>query len=197
MKNFLIATAIAASAIVPSAAHAQSIPTAVIAVVDLDKVTSSCNACKTAATSLRSQVTSLQNRQQTLAGPLQTEGKSIQAAIDALKGKEPDAALKSRAQAWEAKRQQAAEEVGRQEQQIQANSDYVKRQIAEKLGPIYTQVMQRRGANLMVEIGTTLASGANLDVTNDVVTALNAALPSIQTTAPATTTTNRAQPQGR
>jgi hypothetical protein len=48
----------------------------------------------------------------------------------------------------------------------------------------------------MVEIGTTLASGANLDVTNDVLTALNAALPTIQTTAPAAAT-NRAQPQGR
>ena len=34
--------------------------------------------------------------------------------------------------------------------------------------------MQRRGANMMVEIGQTLASGASLDVTNDVLTALNA-----------------------
>lgn len=196
MKNLLIATSLAASAVLPTAAHAQSIPSAVVAVVDLDKVTSSCNACKTASASLRSQVTGLQSRQQTLAGPLQTEGKAIQAAIDGLNGKAPDAALKTRAQAWEAKRQQAAEEVARQEQQIQANSDYVKRQIAEKLGPIYTQVMQRRGANIMVEIGTTLASGANLDVTNDVLTALNTALPSIQTSAPAPAA-NRAQPQGR
>ena len=45
--------------------------------------------------------------------------------------------------------------------------------------------MTRRGANLMVEVGTTLASGASLDVTNDVLAALNAALPSVQTTAPA------------
>jgi outer membrane protein len=196
MKNLLIATSLAASAILPSAAQAQSIPSAVVAVVDLDKVTSACNACKTASAALRSQVTGLQSRQQALAGPLQTEGKSIQAAVDALNGKEPDAALKTRAQAWETKRQQAAEEIARQQQQIEANGEYVKRQIAAKLGPIYTQVMQRRGANIMVEIGTTLASGANLDVTNDVLTALNTALPAIQTTAPAAAT-NRAQPQGR
>lgn len=196
MKNLLIATSLAASVFVPAAANAQSIPSAVVAVVDLDKVTNSCNACRTASAALRSQVAALQSRQQTLAGPLQTEGKSIQAAVDALHGKEPDAALKTRAQAWEAKRQQATEEVTRQEQQIQANSEYVKRQIAEKLGPIYTQVMQRRGANIMVEIGSTLASGANLDVSNDVLAALNTALPTIQTTAPAPTT-NRGQPQGR
>ena len=101
MKKLLISASLAASAIVPSAAHAQAIPAAVVAVVDLDKVTSSCNACKTATATLRSQVTSLQSRQQTLAGPLQTEGKSIQDAVNALNGKEPDAALKARAQAWD------------------------------------------------------------------------------------------------
>ena len=52
------------------------------------------------------------------------------------------------------------------------------------------------GANIMVEIGTTLASGSALDVTNDVVTALNSALPTLQTTAPAAPA-NRTQPQGR
>ena len=197
MKRMLITASLAAAAIMPSAAHAQAIPGAVVAVVDLEKVTAECNACKTAAASLRSQVTSLQSRQQTLAGPLQAEGKSIQDAIDALNGKQPDAALKARAQAWETKRQQAAQEVARSEQQIQANNQYVQKQISDKLGPIYSSVMQRRGANMMVEIGQTLASGASLDVSNDVLTALNAALPAIQTTAPAAPATRTNQPQGR
>lgn len=196
MKNLLITASLATLAVVPSAAHAQAIPGAVVAVVDLEKITSDCNACKTAKVSLQSQLTSLQNRQAALAGPLQTEGKAIQDALNALNGKEPDAALKTRAQAWEAKRQQAADEVARGQQQIQANSQYAQKQIADKLGPIYSQVMQRRGANVMVEIGQTLASGATLDVTNDVLTALNAALPSIQTTAPAPVTRPN-QPQGR
>jgi Skp family chaperone for outer membrane proteins len=68
----------------------------------------------------------------------------------------------------------------------------VQKQIVDKLNPIYGQVMQRRGANVLVEQGTTLASGSALDVTNDVLAALNAALPTIQTTAP-TTTQNRSQ----
>jgi len=197
MKKLLITALLATAAMVPAAAHAQAIPGAVVAVVDLEKITANCNACRTAKAALQSQITSLQNRQATLAAPLQTEGKSIQTALDALNGKEPDAALKSRAQAWDAKRQQAAQEVARGEQQIQANNQYVQKQIADKLGPIYSQVMQKRGANVMVEIGQTLASGANLDVTNDVLTALNAALPSIQTTAPAAPVTRTNQPQGR
>jgi Skp family chaperone for outer membrane proteins len=193
MKKLLISASLAASLVLTSAAaQAQAIPGAVIAVVDLEKVTSDCNACKTASAALRSQATALQSRQQALATPLQTEQKSIQTAIDALNGKEPDAALKARVQAFQTKEQQAAQELQTQQAQVQRNQQYIQKQISDKLGPIYTQVMQRRGANMMVEIGQTLASGANLDVTNDVITALNSALPSIQTTAPAP-----AKPQGR
>jgi outer membrane protein len=196
MKKLLISVSLAAAAILPSAAHAQAVPAAAIAVVDLDKVTSDCTSCKTASAALRAQVTTLQSRESALATPLQTEQKSIQAAIDALGAKEPDAALKARVQAFQTKQQQGAQELQRQKEQIQANQQFVQRQIAAKLGPIYTQVMQKRGANILVEIGQTLASSAGLDVTNDVVTALNTALPTIQTVAPAQAT-RPATPPGR
>jgi Skp family chaperone for outer membrane proteins len=195
MKKLFLTASLAASMVLPSVAHAQAIPAAVVAVVDLDKVTNDCNACKTAAASLRSQATALQTRQKTLAAPLETEQKSIQAAIDALNGKEPDAALQNRVRAFQAKQQQAEQELVTQQEQLQRNSQYVRKQIGDKLGPIYTQVMQKRGANMLVEIGQTLASGATLDVSNDVLTALNAALPSIATTAPAPA--RQTQPQGR
>jgi Skp family chaperone for outer membrane proteins len=195
MKKLFLTASLAASMVLPSVAHAQAIPAAVVAVVDLDKVTNECNACKTAAAALRSQATALQTRQKSLAAPLETEQKSIQAAIDALNGKEPDATLQSRVRAFQAKQAQAEQELVTQQEQLQRNSQYVRKQIGDKLGPIYTQVMQRRGANMMVEIGQTLASGATLDVSNDVLTALNAALPSIATTAPAPA--RQTQPQGR
>ena len=101
MKNLLIIASLAASVALPSAAQAQAIPAAVIAVVDLDRVTSDCNACKTATAALRSQVQAYQNRENALAATLQTEQKSIQTAIDALNGKEPDAALKARVTAFQ------------------------------------------------------------------------------------------------
>ena len=193
MKTILVSAAALAAVMVPAAAHAQAVPSAVIAVVDLEKVTSTCNACRTAKAALQSQVNALQAREKTLSGPIETEGKAIQAAVDALKGKDPDAALQARANAWQAKRQQAAQELTRQQTQIQRNQAYISQQIAAKLGPIYQQVMQRRGANIMLEIGSTLASGASLDVSNDVLAALNTALPSVATTAPA----QAAQPQSR
>ena len=61
----------------------------------------------------------------------------------------------------------------------------MQKQIGDKLGPIYSQVLQKRGANILLEQGATLASAQSLDVTNDVIAALNTALPAIQTTAPA------------
>ena len=197
MKNLLISDSLVATAALPAAAQAQAVTAAVISIVDLEKVTGQCTACKTATAALQAQGTALQNRQKALSAPLETEGKAIQTAVDALKGKEPDAALKARAQAWETKRNNAAQELQTQQAQLQRNQQYIQQQIAQKLGPIYQQVMQRRGANVMVEIGTTLASGASLDVSNDVLTALNAVLPSVQTVAPAQTTTTKSQPQGR
>jgi outer membrane protein len=198
MKTLLISAAVAAS-ILPTPVAAQAIPGAVIAVVDLEKVTSQCNACKTAGAALRSQATALQSRQQALVAPLQTEQKSIQAAIDALpQGKEPDAALKQRAAAFQTKYQQAQEEVARSEQQLQRNQAYINQQVRDKLGPIYQQVMQRRGANLMVEVGSTLATASALDVSNDVLAALNSSMPTLQTTAPAAQAApKQSQPQGR
>jgi Skp family chaperone for outer membrane proteins len=185
MKRLIISVSIAASAVLPSAVQAQAIPPAIVAVVDLDRVTRECTACKAAAASLLSQATAEDAREKAIVGPLQTEQQSIQAAANALNGKAPDAALQARATAFQTKYQQAQEQATRGREQLQRNQQYVQKQILDKLGPIYTQVMQRRGANVMVEQGTTLATATSVDVSNDVLVALNAALPTLQTTAPA------------
>src|SRR5689334_4185101 len=192
MKTLLVSAALAAAVIAPTAAAAQAMPSAVVAVVDRGRVTANCNACKTANAALQSQVNGLKSRQQALAGPLKTEGQSIDAAAKALNGKAPDAALQARAKAYQTKLEQAQEEIGRQEEQIRRNQAYIQKQILDKLGPIYQQVMTRRGANIMIETGSTLATSNSVDVTNDVLTALNTALPTLATTAPA-----QSAPQGR
>ena len=151
MKTLLTSAAFAAAVLAPSAAVAQALPPAIVAVVDLDSVTRNCNACKTA-----------------------------------------QAALQARIKSFQTKYQQAQDEAQRGRAQLQANQTYIQKQIEEKLNPIYQQVMQRRGANLLVEVGSTLATSRTVDVTGDVLAALNAALPSLVTTAPA-----QPQPQGR
>ena len=196
MKTLISFAALAAIAVsVPSASMAQAVPAATVAVVDLDRVTRECNACKTALTALQGQLSGLRARQTALGTPLEAEQKAIQAAIAALNGAQPDAALANRIKAFQTRQQQGTQELSGREQQIQRNQAYIQQQIADKLAPIYQQVMQRRGANVMVERGAILAAASSVDVTTDVLTALNAALPSLSTTAPAAPATT--QPQGR
>ena len=195
MKKLLLSISLGASALIPAAAQAQALPAAVVAVVDVDRVRTTCNACKTAIATLQSQGTAQENREKTLSAPLQTEGQSIQTAINALNGKPADAALEARAKAFQTKLQQAQEEAARGRQQLQANQQYILKQIDDKLNPIFSQVMQRRGANVLVEQGATLATSSSIDVTNDVLAALNSSLTTISTNAPAPARTNT--PQGR
>jgi Skp family chaperone for outer membrane proteins len=186
MKIFLSTTAaIVATLAIAAPAAAQKVPAANIAVVDLGRVSTECTACKPAAAALQSQVAALRSRQQQLTGSLQSEGTAIQTAVAALGGKQPDAALTARIKAIQTKQDAANQELGRQQQQIQRNQQYIQQQIDAKLGPVIEQVMQRRGANLVIEAGGALRSAPALDVTSDVLTSLNAALPSLITTAPA------------
>lgn len=165
-------------------AAAQQIPAATIAIVDTDRIFAECTACVAANAQIQAQAQALQTRQQTLAQPLQTEGQAIQQAVAALNGAAPDPALTARAQAYETNAQNAQRELTTQQQQIQRNIGYVRQQIGAQLNPIITQQMQARGANLAMDTGATFAHSPSLDITANVLTALNAALPTVSVIAP-------------
>ncbi|MGN6155353.1 MAG: OmpH family outer membrane protein [Sphingomicrobium sp.] len=196
MRHILILSAAAAALAVPAAASAQRAPAAVIVLVDTSKVYNDCNACKTAQAQFQAQATAAQNRQKTLAGQLQPEHEAIQKAIDALNGKEPDAALKARIQAYQTKSEQAQQEVANAEQNLQSVRANIIRQIDAKFGPAVSQVMAAQGANLAIDMDGTIAHGAGTDVTAAVLAAVNASLPSISVTA-LPQQAQQQQPQGR
>lgn len=183
MRNMLILAAVSAAAVAsPTAALAQRAPAAVVVVVDTNRVYAECNACKTAQASLQSQINALQTRKNTLAGQLQPEGQAIQAAINALNGKEPDAALKARVQAFQKQEQSAQDELEKSQANIQSIRQNVLQQINAKLDPAINSVMAQSGANLAVDVEATLAHTTAVDVTNAVLAALNATLPSVSLT---------------
>lgn len=183
MRHLITIAALAASAIVlPAGAQAQRVPAAVVVVVDSDRVYRECTACRTAQTQLQGQVTALQGRQQTLTNQLRPEGTAIQTAIQALNGRAPDAALRARAEAFQKRQETANQELSRSQQNIQSIQANVLRQINERLRPAINQVMAARGANLAVDTGASLAHSPGLDVTPDVLAALNRALPSVTLT---------------
>lgn len=197
MRHILTLAALAATAtVLPTAAHAQRAPAAVVVVVDSSRIYRECTACRTAQASLQSQANALQTRQQTLAGPLRTEGQAIQTAINALAGKQPDAALRTRVQAFQTRERQANEELQRSQANLQSIQQNVLRQINARLGPAINQVMVQRGANLAVDVESTLAHSPTIEVTAAVLAALNATLPSVSLT-PLPAQQQPAQPTGR
>ncbi len=183
MRHILTFAALAASATAFSTtAQAQRAPAAIVVVVDNNRIYRECTACRTAQASLQSQATALQTRQQTLAGPLRTEGQAIQTAITALGNREPDAALRTRVQAFQTRERQANEELQRSQANLQSIQQNVLRQINSRLGPAINQVMVQRGANLAVDVDSTLAHSPTTDVTTAVLAALNATLSSVTLT---------------
>lgn len=195
MKNLLLLCA-AAVAVLPVAAQAQRAPAAAIVVVDTDRIYRDCNACKTATSQLQGQGRTLQTRQQTLANQLRPEGEAIQKAIQALNGKDPDAALRKRVQDFQTKEQQANQELARAQQNLQSIQANIVRQIEERLRPAINQVMVQRGANLAVDVDSTLAHSQATDATDAVLVALNATLSSVSLT-PLPQQQQQQQPQGR
>ncbi|MBA3577390.1 MAG: OmpH family outer membrane protein [Sphingomonas sp.] len=195
MRKILILSALSAAIAVPSAAQAQRAPAAIVVVVDSDRVYRDCNACRTAQAQLRTQATALQTRQTTLANGLRPEGTAIQTAIQALNGREPDAALRQRVQTFQQRQEQANQELSRTQQNLQSIQANVIRQIEERLSPVINQVMTQRGANLAVDVNATLAHAQGLNVTDAVIAALNAVLPSLSVT-PGPQQPQQ-QPQGR
>lgn len=193
--GLLLGSAVASPAVaLAQAAAAARAPAAVVVVVDSDRIYRECTACRTAQTQLQSRVTALQTRQQTLLNQLRPEEQSIRTAITALGGKEPDAALRARVTAFQKKQEDANQELARSQQNIQSIQANVLRQINDRLGPAINQVMVARGANLAVDVDATLARSQSLDVTTDVLAALNRSLPSVSLTP---TPAQQQQPQGR
>jgi Skp family chaperone for outer membrane proteins len=193
MKYLLISTAFAATVLAPSAAFAQQPPAPLILVVDSNRAANDCNACKTAAASLRSQATAFETRRTTLNNQLGPERQSIQTAVNALQGKAPDAALQARIKAFDTKAQAAEQELATTQQRLQSINLNILRQIKEKLDPAVKAVMTQRGANLVVDEANTLDHTPALDATAAVIAQLNSLLPTISVTP----LPQQAQPQGR
>lgn len=182
-KTLIAAIAVAGASFAGGAASAQALADAKVAVVDVDRVMGQCTACVAANTQLQGQRTALQQFAQQQGAPLQTEQTSLETAVKAANGK-PDAALNTRIQAFQTRAQTAQRAVAEREQTFQRNVQYVQQQILAKMGPVVQQVAQQRGATIAVAKDSTLFSATSVEITDAVLTALNAQLPSVSVTAP-------------
>jgi Skp family chaperone for outer membrane proteins len=204
MKKIVFGAAAAALSLgIPGVAHAQKAPGAVVVVVDTDRIYRECTAGVAAQGQLQALVTSSRTRAQELGQPLQTEAQSLEQAAEALRNQtgasrtSGETALNARVQAFQQKQTAAQQELAQLQQNVQSTQANVLRQINERLNPVITQVMTARGANIALDTNATLARGASLDVTDQVLVQLNAALPSVSVTplpAPAAAPATQPQP---
>jgi Skp family chaperone for outer membrane proteins len=179
MRKMIVAVALAATAFtLPSAAVAAP----AVLIVDLDKVLSECTACRAASASIQSQVQQGQTRAQALENQLKPEAASLEAAIKALAGKQPDAALRTRVTAFQTKQQAAQTELANKQRSIESIQANVQQQIASRVVLIAEQVRARRQADVVLGKNATLASNSASDVTGEVLAALNQQLPSVSVT---------------
>jgi Skp family chaperone for outer membrane proteins len=205
MTRFAFGTALAAlSLALPGAALAQRTPAATVVVVSTGRIYSECTACRAASSQLQAMVASAQQRAQALGQPLQTEAQSIEQAAGQLQNQAAGAArntaqtaLQNRVNALQTRQNAANQELQRLEQNIQSSRANVARQINEKLFPIINTVMTAHGANLAVDQDATLAHAQGLNVTTEVLNALNAQLTSVSVTPLPQQAPTQPQPQGR
>ena len=185
MTKILFAALAASTLLVPAAASAQALAAPVVAIVDIQRVQTQCNACKTALTQLEGQLNGLRSLQASLEAPIRTEATALEKAAAALGGRPADAALQARATALQTKTTNARNQLQAREQAFQRNRAHVLQQINTTLEPAVASVFARRGASVMLDTSQVIRSAPGLDVTADVLAALNASLTTISTTAPA------------
>ena len=188
MKSKLLAAAVIAAALPTGAIAQQRVPAATIAVVDTDRVLRECVACVSATAALQAQDTNFQQRRQALLAPLAPEEQALQAEVTRIQGLSGAArttaenALRPRVEAFNQRRQTAAQELQTLQQNFESSRVHVGVQLNRALEPIYTAVMNARGANLVMSTDARLASAPALDVTNDVLAQLNRSLPAVAVT---------------
>ena len=198
MNKFLIGSALAAlSLAVPATAPAQKIGGAVVAVVDTDRISRECTACRAATAQMTTQENTLRTRAQALQQQLTTQGQPLETAVAALNGKAPDAALQARINAFNTQERSAQQEIANGQRNLQSTQLHVNQQIGRQLIPIVQSVAQARGANVAIPRAGALWAAPAIDITNEVLAQLNRNLPSVSVTPLPQPPAQQQQPQGR
>lgn len=181
-KQLLMASLVSALALASAPAMAQRLPASSMLIADVDRIVAESNAGRAAATELQTRVQSLEQRATTLRQQLEAEANAIRTGQqnNTLK----DKALEDRINAFEARQQAAQQEIQRSENDIQRAQNYVSQQIGAALRPLFAAYMQERGASMIVPASAVLQHSAGLDATQELLTRLNTALPSVSTTPP-------------
>lgn len=190
--TFLAIAAAGALTAAPASAQAQS-----ILVVDTDRILAECAACRTATTTLQQQEQQLRQRATQLETSLKPEAESLEKTIQALGSKQPDAAMQARVAAFRTRQQQAQTELENRQNQLQSTVAHVRQQVGTRARLISEQVRARRQASVVLAKNAVIANNSAIDITAEVMTALNQQLPAVSVTPLPQQQQQQQTPQGR
>lgn len=183
MNKMLISLAIASAAIAAPVV-AQTLPPAVIIIVDLDSVFQTSAAGKQALTELKTRADAIQGRLQQLRTSFGTEEQTLVSSRPTAAG--PAAtAWETKAKDFQTRKTQAEQELAKRDADLQASRQFVVKQLNDGAQPIIGTIMKERGASIALAEGATLQHAASIDVTSDVIARLDKALPRVVTIAAA------------
>lgn len=129
---------------------------------------------------------SVRTQIQALAKKLQSEGKTKEDALkaEAKKLGEQRALLSEadfgkKVQAFEQKQQDTQRAMQQKSQELQLGSNKARGEIEAAVRPIFADVMKAHGANILLDQSVVLAGGVDLDVTAEVLKALDAKITTV------------------
>ena len=166
---------------VPAAAQSK----AGIAVADLQRAVGTSAAYSTARTQIqttyKAQIDSFTARKNAIDADLKAKGTALEAAMKAAGGK-PTPAIQTQYEAYQKAGQAELQRLG---QPIALANAYVEEQISAKLSDALKSAMTKAKVDLILSPDATVSYQPTVDITQSVVTELNALVPSVGITPPA------------
>lgn len=191
MRMILKATALAlapVTAIALSSVPAVAQSKAGIAVVDLQRAVATSSAYTTARsqiqTTYKAQIDNFTARKNAIDADLKAKGAALDTALKAAGGK-PTPAIQTQYETAQKAQASGQAELQRLGQPIALANAYVEEQISAKLSDALKSAMNKAKVDLILAPDATVSYQPTVDITQQVVTELNALVPSVGITPPA------------
>lgn len=159
-----------------------------IAVADLQRAVGTSAAYTTARsqmqTTYKPQIDAFNARKTAIDTDLKSKGDALQAALKAA-GNKPTPAIETQYQAFQQSQQSAQAELQNLGQPIALANAYVEEQITAKLSDALKTAMTKAKVDLVLAPDATVSYQPTVDITQSVVTELNALVPSVSIAPPA------------
>lgn len=191
MKKIIKAAALGLTpmtAIALTAAPALAQSKAGIGVVDVERAVGTTNAARTASTQIqttyKAQIDSFNARRTAIDADLKAKGTALETGLRTAGGKSTPA-LQTQYEAFQKAQADGQAELQRLSQPIQLANAYVQQQIGAKLSDALKAAMTKAKVDLVLSPDATVSYQPTVDLTDEVVTELNALVPSVGITPPA------------